>query len=54
MISKSDLVECYKQLYDDILTFDGNRTVAFDVDRELPIDAVKHCIAMALTYHLKG
>lgn len=49
---QTDLVERYRQLYDDELTFDGNRAVVFDSKEELPVDAAKHCIAMALTYHL--
>lgn len=50
---QTDLVERYKQLYGDILKFDGARAVVFDVDQEMPVDAVKHCLAMALTYHMK-
>ncbi len=50
---QTDLVERYKQLYGDILKFDGARAVVFDVDQGIPIDAVKHCLAMALTYHMK-
>jgi len=51
---QTDLVERYKQLYSDVLSFDGNRAVVFNVDEQLPADIVKHCIAMALTYHLKS
>ncbi|MEH6700398.1 DUF1801 domain-containing protein [Parasphingorhabdus sp.] len=51
---QTDLVERYKQLYHDRLEFDGNRAVIFDVQDELPIDAVSNCIAMALTYHLRA
>lgn len=50
---QTDLVERYRQLYDQVLSFDGNRAIVFDVDHDLPEEAVKHCIAMALTYHLK-
>lgn len=50
---QTDLVERYKQLYGDILKFDGARAVVFDVDQDIPVDAVKHCLAMALTYHMK-
>ncbi len=50
---QTDLVERYKELYDDVLKFDGKRAVTFDVEDDIPVDAVKHCIAMALTYHLK-
>ena len=51
---RTDLVERYKALYDDVLTFEGTRAVVFQVGEDLPVDAVKHCIAMALTYHLKS
>lgn len=50
---QTDLVDRYKQLYGDILKFDGTRAVVFDVDHDIPVDAVKHCLAMALTYHMK-
>ncbi len=50
---RTDLVERYKELYGDVLKFDGSRAVVFDMDEELPTDAVKHCIAMALTYHIR-
>ena len=50
---QTDLVERYKQLYRDRLAFDGNRAVTFNVFDELPEDPVRHCIAMALTYHLR-
>ncbi len=50
---QTDLIERYKQLYKDILAFDGNRAVVFDVKGPLPVEVVKHCIAMALTYHLR-
>lgn len=51
---QTDLLDRYRQLYSDKLTFDGNRAVVFNVGKSLPGDAVKHCIAMALTYHLKA
>ena len=50
---QTDLLERYRQLYGDTLSFQGNRAIVFDVADEIPIDAVKHCVAMALTYHLK-
>ncbi len=51
---QTDLVERYKQLYGNILTFEGARAVVFDVDQDIPTEAVKHCLAMALTYHLRS
>ncbi|VAV88280.1 hypothetical protein MNBD_ALPHA04-40, partial [hydrothermal vent metagenome] len=50
---RTDLVARYKDLYADCLNFEGSRAILFDVERELPVDPVKHCIFMALTYHLK-
>ncbi|WP_417617321.1 DUF1801 domain-containing protein [Parasphingorhabdus sp.] len=50
---QTDLIERYQQLYSETLTFDGKRAVVFDVNDELPVDAVRHCITMALTYHLR-
>lgn len=49
---QTDLLDRYRQLYGDTLTFDGNRAVVFNVADRIPQEAVKHCIAMALTYHL--
>ncbi len=51
---QTDLVERYKQLYGDILKFEGSRAIVFDVDQDIPTEAVKHCVAMALTYHLRS
>ncbi|ASK89001.1 DUF1801 domain-containing protein [Sphingorhabdus sp. SMR4y] len=50
---QTDLIARYRQLYDQELTFDGNRAVLFDCRNALPVDAARHCIAMALTYHLR-
>ena len=50
---RTDLLDRYRQLYSDTLTFDGDRAVVFNIAEKPPLEAVKHCIAMALTYHLK-
>ena len=47
------LVARFRQLYPDLLAFEANRALHFCDDDEFPRDAVRHCIAMALTYHLK-
>jgi hypothetical protein len=47
------LVATYRELYSDVLSFEGNRAVVFSARDELPEDVVRHCLAMALTYHLK-
>lgn len=45
------LIPTFRELYGDVLTFEGNRAIVFRVDEELPIQAVQHCIRLALTYH---
>lgn len=50
---QTDLVARYKELYGDILTFEGSRAIVFDTYKQVPTAAVEHCIAMALTYHLR-
>lgn len=45
------LVETFKELYGDKLKFEGNRAIVFHQDDEIPVDEVKHCILLSLTYH---
>ena len=45
------LVDTFKELYADKLKFEGNRAIVFDQDDQIPIDEVRHCILLALTYH---
>ncbi len=45
------LVDTFKELYRDALTFEGNRAIVLHKNAELPIVPLKHCISMALTYH---
>ena len=48
---KTTLVDTYRSLYSDLLDFEGNRCVKFNMIDNLPEDAIKHCIELALTYH---
>lgn len=51
-ICTTSLVEAMRQHYGDVLTFEGNRAIVFDINEPVPKEAVKHCMAMALTYRL--
>ncbi len=51
-ICTTTLVQQFREQYGGQLTFEGNRAILFEVEKDFPIDAVKHCIAMALTYRL--
>jgi len=49
-ICTTTLVQDFRERYSDVFTFEGNRALLFDVDKPLPEDEIKHCMAMALTY----
>ena len=38
----------------EVFAFSGNRAILLDPDRPLPEAELRHCIALALTYHSKG
>jgi Domain of unknown function (DU1801) len=48
---QSGLVESFRELYSGEFKFAGNRSLVFDVADELPLEALRHCISLALTYH---
>lgn len=50
---QTTLVSDFRQRYPDLLAFQGNRAVVLAPGQELPRDALKHCIALALTYHAR-
>jgi len=45
------LIESFKTLYSDVFKFDGKRAIIFHKDDEIPIEKLKHCISLSLTYH---
>ncbi|ABI75689.1 conserved hypothetical protein [Hyphomonas neptunium ATCC 15444] len=48
---QTTLVEDWRAQYDDTLTFIGNREIRLPLGAPLPAAPLRHCIAMALTYH---
>lgn len=50
---QSRLGELYRERYGDTLTIVGDRSIELDADDALPREALKHCVALALTYHLR-
>jgi Domain of unknown function (DU1801) len=50
---QSGLIETFKELYGEHFTFVGQRSIVFDITRELPKDMIAHCISLALTHHLR-
>ena len=48
---KTVLVETFKMVYKDKLKFEGKRAIIFNLEDKIPIEELKHCIALSLTYH---
>jgi hypothetical protein len=48
---QTNLVEIFREFYPE-LRFSGNRAILLDAGAELPEAALRHCVALALTYHL--
>lgn len=49
---QTNLIETFRELYPKEMTYDGNRSITFHSDDDVPEPALRHCIALALTYHL--
>lgn len=49
---QTDLVETFRELYPE-LRYGGNRSILLDAGEKLPEAALRHCVALALTYHLR-
>lgn len=53
-ICTTTLVEDFKEVYPETFNYVGNREIHIKMDDEFDEDALKHCIAMTLTYKLKN
>jgi hypothetical protein len=49
---QTDLVETFRELYPNEFTYVGNRSIVLDADKKIAESALRHCVALALTYHL--
>ncbi|MCR9123116.1 MAG: DUF1801 domain-containing protein [Phyllobacteriaceae bacterium] len=50
-ICHTGLVDEFRDLYGDTLTFEGNRAIVLPAGEPVDEAAIRHCIALALTYH---
>jgi hypothetical protein len=48
---QTNLVETFRELYPE-LNYGGNRSILLSAEDRLPEAALRHCVALALTYHL--
>jgi hypothetical protein len=50
---QTDLVAQIRELYPRTFRYEGNRSLIFDIEQKVPEPALRHFIALALTYHRK-
>lgn len=50
---QTTLLESFRHLYPDAFSYEGNRAILFRVGEAYPVDALRHCLTLALTYHVK-
>lgn len=51
---QTGLIAEFRGLYAKRLEFAGDRAIHFTAGDALPVDALKHCIALAFTYFARG
>jgi hypothetical protein len=49
---QTDLVATFRELYPREFSFGGNRSILLNAGDEIDQPALRHCLALALTYHL--
>ena len=49
---QTDLVETFRELYPTEFSYGGNRSILLNAEDAVPEQALRHCVALALTYHL--
>ena len=51
---QSTLVDSFKTMFPTAFKFEGNRALVFDKGDKVPVEALRICVAMALTYNAKA
>jgi hypothetical protein len=49
---QTDLVETFREMYPTEFSYGGNRSILLNAEDAIPEPALRHCVALALTYHL--
>jgi hypothetical protein len=48
---QTTLVDTFREMFRGVFEFGGNRCIVFGAGDDVPVKELRHCIAMALTYH---
>lgn len=49
---QTTLVDTFRSMYPNKFTFAGNRSIVFSNNKKIPLKELRHCVSLALTYHL--
>jgi hypothetical protein len=49
---QTDLVATFRELYPTELSYGSNRSIILKAKDQIPVPVLRHCVALALTYHL--
>lgn len=47
---QTKLVDTFRELYSEVLDFEGNRAIVLHTNKDIPKVAIRHCIEMAMRY----
>ena len=50
---QTTLIDSFKTMFPTTFKFEGNRALLFDEREDVPVEALRICVEMALTYHSK-
>ena len=50
---RTDLIATFREIYPEKFRYEGNRGIVFGSDDSVDEAALRHCISLALTYHLR-
>ncbi len=50
---QTNLVATFRDMYPSALRFGGNRCILLDAKEKIDENALRHCISLALTYHMR-
>ncbi|HQS16534.1 DUF1801 domain-containing protein [Reyranella sp.] len=50
---QSGLIGQFRELYPETFAYEGERAILFDLGTQAPARELRHCIALALTHHLR-
>jgi hypothetical protein len=48
---KTKLVDTFKEIYRDTFEYETNRAIIFTNKQVIPVEPLKHCLQLSLTYH---